>query len=355
MAAIVGFDCEFLEPPPDVLQTECPVCLQIIREPHQVTCCGKKYCASCIQCVQDSNSSCPTCKAELFHSFLDKGIKQSLYGLKVHCSHQKDGCEWTGELRQLDEHLNTDPLPETQLDGCPLTIINCDFHHVGCAVKLPRQDMPEHQRESLRIHLSKIAINYASLREEMNVIKRENESLKTKVASLRSSSQRFTAIPTKPREKISIQPSNVLIMTNFQQHKRDGNWWYSPPVYTHPWGYKICLGVCARGFGNNSHVSVFVYLMRGEQDDHLTWPLRGTITFQLLDQTGGENHKFHQCVYDDSVELKNCEQVRYGERANSGWGAPTLIAHSALKPQYLNRDCLRFQVSSGEVHINVCE
>ncbi len=37
----VGFDCEFLDPPPDILQTECPVCLQIIREPHQVTCCGK--------------------------------------------------------------------------------------------------------------------------------------------------------------------------------------------------------------------------------------------------------------------------------------------------------------------------
>ncbi len=212
--------------------------------------------------------------------------------------------------------------------------------------------MPQHMRENLNIHLSKIAISYGSLREEFDIMKHENETLKTEIASLRSSSQKSTAI--KPREKISIQPSNILIMTNFQQHKRDGNWWYSPPVYTHPWGYKICLGVCAGGYGNNSHVSVFVYLMRGEHDDHLTWPFRGTITFQLLDQTGAGNHKFHQCVYDDSVEPKNCEQVRYGERANSGWGAPSLIAHNALKTQYLNRDdCLRFQVSSGEVHINL--
>ncbi len=105
---VMGFDCEFLEPPPENLQTDCPVCLQIIREPHQVTCCGKKFCKACIERVQ---GSCPTCKAQEFRCFPDKGIKQSLYGLKVRCSHQKDGCEWTGVLRHLDEH--TDLLHET--------------------------------------------------------------------------------------------------------------------------------------------------------------------------------------------------------------------------------------------------
>ena len=43
---VIGFDCEFLEPPPENLQTSCPVCLQIIREPYQVPCCGKKCCQS---------------------------------------------------------------------------------------------------------------------------------------------------------------------------------------------------------------------------------------------------------------------------------------------------------------------
>ncbi len=105
---VVGFECEFLEPPPETLQTECPVCLQIIREPHQVTCCGKNFCKACIECVQ---GSCPTCKTEGFSNFPDIGHKLLLYGLKVRCSHQKDGCEWTGELRHIDEH--TDPLHET--------------------------------------------------------------------------------------------------------------------------------------------------------------------------------------------------------------------------------------------------
>ncbi len=39
----------------------------------------------------------------------------------------------------------------------------------------------------------------------------------------------------------------VLIMTDYQQHKRDDDRWYSPPVYIHHQGYKICLCVYANG------------------------------------------------------------------------------------------------------------
>ena len=239
-----------MEPPPErYVQSECPVCLQIIREPHQVTCCGKKFCKACIEHIKVTKKPCPTCNEE-FSSFADKGLKQSLYSLKVHCSHQKDGCEWTGELRQLDEHLNTDPQPEKQLDGCQfveidcynsrnqlqrryiqnhqikdcpkrligceychdykftfddvtnnhwlvcgsfpilcpnkcgstiqrqnidnhvadecsLTTINCDFNHVGCAVKLPRQDMPEHLRENLLTHISLLATSHTKQQAEI--------------------------------------------------------------------------------------------------------------------------------------------------------------------------------------------
>ena len=124
----IGFDCEFVEPPSEkYVQSECPVCLQIIREPHQVTCCGKKFCKACIGHIKVTKNSCPTCNEEKFSNFPDKGVKQLLYDLKVHCSHQKDGCEWTGELRQLDEHLNTDPQPEKKFEGCQFVEIDCFY------------------------------------------------------------------------------------------------------------------------------------------------------------------------------------------------------------------------------------
>ena len=346
-----GFDCEFVDPPPTVIQTECPVCLLIIREPYQVTCCGKRFCQ---YCIKTASKPCPTCKAEIVHSFPDKGLKQSLYTLRVRCSYQKVGCEWTGELGKLNTHLNENPQPG-DLEGCPHTTISCDFHHVSCTVKLPRKDMPDHLRESILKHMSLMVIGHSrleaefrTLKEDCVTLKRENEQLKNKVAVLQGSSAQATTKSV--RAMIIIPPSDVLVMNNFQQQKRDGDWWYSPPIYTHDQGYKICLGVCACGHGNHTHVSAFVYFMRGEFDDSLTWPFRGAIRFQLLDQTGN-NHKTHLCTYDDSVEMKNCERVRYGERANSGWGAPMLIAHSALKPHFLQRDTLWFQIAGGEAHV----
>ena len=47
-----GFDCKFMEPPLAAPQTDCPVCLLVLREPYQVTCCGKSYYKSCIVCYK---------------------------------------------------------------------------------------------------------------------------------------------------------------------------------------------------------------------------------------------------------------------------------------------------------------
>ncbi len=417
---IVGFECEFLEPPPENLQTECPVCLQIIREPHQVTCCGKKYCQSCIQAVKIKNSSCPTCKTEGFSNFPDIGHKLLLYGLKVCCSHQKDGCEWTGELRQLDEHLNTDPQPEKQLDGCPLTAINCDFHHVGCAVKLPRQDMPQHVSTSIHRHMSlvvtghmtlatahsvlenahtnldndhkklaashttltksyaklveehvllsgshkrlkqeheslssssvQLLVKYEELKNDCAKIKTDNQQLRTKFESLEQSTR--PPLPDPPRtETIHLVPTEALVMDNFEQHKRDNTWWYSPPVYTHPQGYKIRLGVVANGHGDGrgTHVSAFVFFMKGDFDDFLPWPFRGSIFMQLVDQNGQPSSAY-TCVYDNSVALKYCNRVSYSDQALEGWGSKKLIAHTMLKRPLFVGNRLLFRIS-GEVRV----
>ena len=34
-----GYDCEFVERPQE-LQADCPICMVVLREPFQVTCCG---------------------------------------------------------------------------------------------------------------------------------------------------------------------------------------------------------------------------------------------------------------------------------------------------------------------------
>ena len=142
MSNRVGFDCKFVEPPPAALQTECPVCLLILREPYQVTCCGKSYCKACIECVIRAGKPCPCCLQDINNHFPNKGLQQPLYGFKVHCTHAERGCEWIGELGQLCAHLNTDPVSrDKQLTGCNFTQVQC----IHCSESFQRNQLSVHQ------------------------------------------------------------------------------------------------------------------------------------------------------------------------------------------------------------------
>ncbi len=143
----------------------------------------------------------------------------------------------------------------------------------------------------------------------------------------------------------------VLTMTNFQQHKRDDDQWHSPPVYTHHQGYKICLRVDVNGIGTGkgTHVSVYVHFMRGEFDDSLKWPFRGVISYQLLNQVDGKDHKTITIPYDDKTPNMLCTRVTEGERTKLGWGYPQFIAHTELEPKYLRNDTLLFQIHKVEL------
>lgn len=61
---------------------------------------------------------------------------------------------------------------------------------------------------------------------------------------------------------------------------------YSPPFYTSPTGYKLCIRAYLNGdgAGYETHLSVFIVVMRGEYDALLHWPFRTKISLALLDQ-----------------------------------------------------------------------
>ena len=143
-------------------------------------------------------------------------------------------------------------------------------------------------------------------------------------------------------------------MTEYSKHKRDDDKWYSPPFYTGPAGYKMCLRVHGNGHkdGAGTHVSVFVNLMRGEHDDKLTWPFRGDITIQLVNQYRDQDHVERTsdfADYNGSADNDTSGQVTSGERAESAWGYRTFISHTKLEyaagtQRYLKKDCIKFRV-----------
>lgn len=164
---MIGYECEFVEKPPDAFQTECPVCLSILRDPYQMTCCGKSYCHTCIDKVRRERRSCPTCKKRELSYFQNKGLKQSLCQMNVYCTHQSEGCSWTGELGQLDKHLNTKPIRTEQLHSCKFVSIKCLHDH--CSEYIKRSKIENHQQNMCprRPFTCEYCANYKSYHEDV--------------------------------------------------------------------------------------------------------------------------------------------------------------------------------------------
>ncbi len=127
-------------------------------------------------------------------------------------------------------------------------------------------------------------------------------------------------------------PTPNLTMTDFKGYWENETLWFSPPVYTHHRGYKIRLGVDANGyfFGIGAHIAIFVDFMRGEFDDSLKLPFRGTIHFKVIDQLHGEDHREFTATYDDNMIFSQRK----------------FIELCFLKPNYLLDNTLMFQIAS---------
>lgn len=141
---ICGYDCEFVDPAPTLIQTECPICLLILREPYLIGCCGHNFCKVCVEQVKAKNMPCPLCGEDEYGILPNKGLQRSINELKVECSQKKLGCPWTGELGSFSAHLNQEYDSNTQLEGCSFVEVECKH---GCGGKFLRNAVAEHQTD----------------------------------------------------------------------------------------------------------------------------------------------------------------------------------------------------------------
>ena len=107
---------------------------------------------------------------------------------------------------------------------------------------------------------------------------------------------------TKPR---SIPPF-IINIVNFFERKKINNVYYSPPFYTSTDGYKLQIMVFANGVGRGkgTHVSLFVCLMKGENDQNQQWPFEGDISIQMLNWRNDSQHKEAIISFNDSADMK---------------------------------------------------
>ena len=142
-----GYDCDFVEKPPEAIQTECPVCLLILKEPCLISCCGHKFCQECIERVKKDDKPCPLCGEQDFTFLRERGLERFLQGSEVWCAHKKEGCEWKGKLGKLQEHQDPCTSPASQLNGCKFVAVECMYK---CGEWSQRRHIATHQKEQCK-------------------------------------------------------------------------------------------------------------------------------------------------------------------------------------------------------------
>ena len=131
----------------------------------------------------------------------------------------------------------------------------------------------------------------------------------------------------------------------------------SDPFYTattESHGYKLKVRIDPNGFGpsKNTHLSVFIFVMKGESDAILPWPFRKKVNFTLIDQQEDPAKRVNVAaqLFNRDSEFSHCF-VRPVEEQNTGWGCPRFVSHeklnSRVRYRYLVDDALFLQVDIG--------
>ena len=442
-----GYDCTFLEPPKE-LQYECVICKNVLRHPCHLDCdCDIRFCYACIKPISNQKKPCPHCKRAFTTLTPDKKLERELgqkeviyngkmlklkelYGIRckhchisfkstselhdheIECGLRPYTCDYCGQYQSTCDGVTlkhwpvcpSRPVPcpnkcgasperqdlASHVDNdCPLTVVDCVLHYAGCAVRLPRKDMPDHLREAVVTHTSlqtdffrttierknkeveqeqtdRFREMQQEIRKEMEPMKHD-ESKVQKTVHMRSfgvallNSFRF-ALPMliilicaisfslwsnyhndlqKRNEKLYFSDFDVQFDLDFYKHNQSSAPWFSPPFYRN--GYKLCLEV-STDKGTGTHLSVLVHLMRGEFDDQLQWPFEGDITIQLLNQRGEDDHLDHTIHFTDKIPDSYARRVVNQDKADLGYGRMKFVSHRELKSRYIKNDRLRFQV-----------
>lgn len=127
----------------------------------------------------------------------------------------------------------------------------------------------------------------------------------------------------------SATPPCIRTMCEYSACKKNNSVWWSQPFYSSDRGYKLQLRVAANGEGSGkgTHLTLHAYLMKGDYDDTLSWPLIVTITIQLLNWSSDNCHH-KKIIHNYLASLEGVGEG--GVRAANGQGYGQFISHAKL-------------------------
>ena len=315
---------------------------------------------------------CQLCHAVGRQQFINGDHKEQCPKLPIFCPNK---CKQTKIAREdLEAHRKQ----------CPLEMVQCDYHNVGCGERMMRKRKRNHDKEKMKDHLlmtkHKLAKTEDKLVETEDKLAKNEGKLVTTEAKLTVTETRLNGLEVMVHRLINntgssarlIESSHwsthlstlsmkvlgitqicpvIIKMPNYAQYKERDVHWVCEPFFSYNRGYKMSLQIYAGGHsdGKGTHLAVFLYLMKGPHDDELNWPLRGTFAVKLLNQVNDSDHYLLTIRYGNNTPESSAGRLIDRER-HGGWGCQKFISNEVLHKvtptcQYLKNDCIFFKVN----------
>ena len=151
----------FIAPPPKDLK--CQKCHQVAYKPHQLKCCNKLHCKSCLPSGQ-----CRLCRRKEVESFSDGLSNDRIQDLPIKCPNSCAGCLWEGSLGSVMEHHSK----------CEKETIPCPYKDTGCKAIMLWERLEQHKEEKCLAHLDSSLDIIVKLQETVTTQSQEIKALK---------------------------------------------------------------------------------------------------------------------------------------------------------------------------------
>lgn len=284
---------------------------------------------------------------------------------------------------------------------CPNKKVACTFATAGCTVKLPRFQLGTHLASQTSSHMQLLAgqLNKIQQTQQAGQVLNESEYLELPREDDKNARSQPGSPPLRRDHQsvLRLSGSNIhsqsrLIRELYQRvvmleqtcrrqeiradqleqqlsraEERDGRYcngsflWrinkfseihhkmrnchsflvYSRSFYSSVFGYRMCLRSNLYYSEGEEYLGVFLHLMKGEQDDCLSWPWMGTIKITVINQRGGILREHFSETIDSLPGLAAFEKPEEDLNAR-GFGFQEFIrVNSLFTDGYLtDDDCL---------------
>lgn len=165
--------------------------------------------------------------------------------------------------------------------------------------------------------------------------------------------------PDVPPTTDLLIPPLAFTIVDFPDKKKHDAVVYTPPFLTHNRGYTMSLQIHCNGDsrGKGKWLSIYAFLLKGEYDDFLTWPFRGSITVEVRNLLRNSHNHVKTIAFDP-------RSSNSGARVEEEYFSPNLFGYwnfmalSVLFPsysvfptfQYIQNESLKIDVSKVKIN-----